>query len=323
MLIVIIATWSRLIGFFLVMQQFSKLLMTTMEMMITGSYFLTILLIYLIIMSSIFMTLFQESTMSYASFPNTLRTLFDAVLGGYTRDIAPEAKALHDCMLVFHLYIANIFLLNYLVAMLGTVYGEMGEEGDFYYKYFKYKYIERYNIAFQDQDGFKELIVHPPPVNIFLIVLLPFLGNEERRKSVGHQYSKINFWCENVFFSIDQLLYELYLVPIVYIKIFVNLIKVGTIHHIPKMLAWALFGIFYLIWAVMFDMFNYYKILKDYKINNEKERKAVQKEESEKQDQIVIYNEIIDVMRSILYIVTKEDAKTREKKKGKVIQEEN
>lgn len=50
------------------------------------------------------------------------------------------------------------------------------------------------------------------------------------------------------------------------------------------MLAWALFGIFYLIWAVMFDMFNYYKILKDYKINNEKERKAVQKEESEKQD---------------------------------------
>ena len=51
-------------------------------------------------------------------------------------------------MLVFHLYIANIFLLNYLVAILSTVYSEMSEEGDFYYKYYKYKYIERYNIAF-------------------------------------------------------------------------------------------------------------------------------------------------------------------------------
>ena len=90
MLIVILSTWSRLMGFFLVMQQFSKLLITTKEMMVTGSYFLTILMIYLIIMSSIFIILFQESTMSYSSFPNTLRTLFDAVLGTYVRDIENE-----------------------------------------------------------------------------------------------------------------------------------------------------------------------------------------------------------------------------------------
>lgn len=92
MLFVILGTWARLIGFFLVIQQFSKLLMTTMQMMITGSYFLTILSIYLILMSTIFMGLFQESTMSYSNFPNTIRTLFDAVLGAYVHDIAPAVK---------------------------------------------------------------------------------------------------------------------------------------------------------------------------------------------------------------------------------------
>ena len=162
--------------------------------------------------------------MSYSNFQNTLRTLFDAVLGAYTRAIENEVSTIHNFMLVFHLYIANIFLLNYLVAILSTVYSEMSEEGDFYYKYYKYKYIERYNIAFQDKKGFRELIVHPPPVNIFMVVLLPFLGNEEKRKRFTHNFSKINFWCENVIFAFDQLLYELYLIPVVYVKILVNLI---------------------------------------------------------------------------------------------------
>lgn len=76
------------------------------------------------------------------------------------------------------------------------------------------------------------------------------------------------------------------------------------------MLAWAIFGFFFLLWALCFDMRNYYKILKDYKIDNMKEKKANQNEESLKQDQIVIYNEIIDVMRSILFIINKEDQRS-------------
>lgn len=48
----------------------------------------------------------------------------------------------------FHVYIANIFMLNYLVAILATVYEDMLEQGDFIYKCKKYFYIERYMIAF-------------------------------------------------------------------------------------------------------------------------------------------------------------------------------
>jgi hypothetical protein len=77
--------------------------------------------------------------------------------------------------MIVHLYLANIFLLNYLVAILGSVYGEMGEKGAFYYKYYKYKYIERYAVAFKDIHGYYEFIIHPPPINLFLVFLLPFL----------------------------------------------------------------------------------------------------------------------------------------------------
>ena len=101
--------------------------------------------------------------------------MLDAVLGQYQYDIREEYKVMHECFMMIHLYIGTIFMLNYLVAILGSVYGEMGDKGAFYYKFYKYKYIERYAIAFKDIHGYYELIIHPPPVNLFLIFLLPFL----------------------------------------------------------------------------------------------------------------------------------------------------
>jgi hypothetical protein len=41
-------------------------------------------------------------------------------------------------------------MLNYLIAILTTVYEEMLEQGDFAYKSNKYMYIERFFIPLQD-----------------------------------------------------------------------------------------------------------------------------------------------------------------------------
>ena len=51
---------------------------------------------------------------------------------------------LHDLVLTLHILISNIFLLNYLIAILSTVYEEMAELGDFAFKSSKYQYIERF-----------------------------------------------------------------------------------------------------------------------------------------------------------------------------------
>ena len=108
--------------------------------------------------------------------------------------------------MVIHIYIASIFMLNYLVAILSTVYEQMMEKGDFKFKCYKYKYIERYNIGFKDEFGYSELTVHAPPINLALVFLLPAIFKKELMKKYAGIFSKVNFWFENIFFMLEQLL---------------------------------------------------------------------------------------------------------------------
>jgi len=81
--ITVLATWMRLMGFFFVMESFSKLIMTIVEMLTGATTFLLICLFYLIIMSTIAVCLFQEASITYSTFIYALRTMFDAMLGMY------------------------------------------------------------------------------------------------------------------------------------------------------------------------------------------------------------------------------------------------
>ena len=131
--------------------------------------------------------------------------------------------------MIFHIYVANIFLLNYLVAILSTIYEEMDEgPGEFQFKCYMYNYIERYEIAFQDQLGYNELILHPPPINIFLTTILPCVIKPEWMKEYSHKFSIAMFWAENILLYIpSQFLYEIKLVPQIYIKIAFNIAKLA------------------------------------------------------------------------------------------------
>lgn len=74
---------------------------------------------------------------------------------------------------------------------------------------------------------------------------------------------------------------------------------------------WTFVGFFILLGYVAKDLFYYIKILCDYQ---EEEQQFKEKEEEDfKQDKIVIFNELIDVMRSIMHIFKKrkEDAKKK------------
>jgi len=63
---------------------------------------------------------------------------------------------------------------------------------------------------------------------------------------------------------------------------------------------WLFGGIFYLLYGVAKDMYYYVKILCDYKLDDDQQVKM--EAEDAKQDKIVIYNEIINVLKSILFI---------------------
>jgi len=200
MVFIVISTWARFAGILLVVQSVSKLLMTIFKMLGSAGTFLGILTGYLLVMSTIAIALFQESSITYSTIAYTIRTLFDAMLGTYSYDIQSEYATLHSWFMMFHVFFSNVFMLNYLVAILSTVYEQMMEKGDFAFKCNKYKYIERYNIAFQDQWGYKELIVHPPPLNIGVSLLIGSVLDKNVMQSSGRLFSIINFWLENTLF---------------------------------------------------------------------------------------------------------------------------
>ena len=90
-------------------------------------------------MTPVFAILFQEDSIVYVDNIAVLRTLYDSMLGNYGYSVtSQDEKYKHIVFLILHIFFANIFLLNYLIAILSTVYEEMEEQGDFSYKSYKY-----------------------------------------------------------------------------------------------------------------------------------------------------------------------------------------
>ena len=55
-------------------------------------------------------------------------------------------KLINTALVTFHLLLANIIMINYLIAALTTIYEDSLKIGDFAYKSNKYMYIERFYI---------------------------------------------------------------------------------------------------------------------------------------------------------------------------------
>ena len=113
-------------------------------MIVKAMTFIGLTVSYIFLMVPIFQILFQEDTINYVDGIVTARSLFDTMLGNYGYAVTGEDDDFHASVLVLHIFISNIFLLNYLIAILSTVYEEMAGLGDFAYKSNKYQYIERF-----------------------------------------------------------------------------------------------------------------------------------------------------------------------------------
>ena len=56
------------------------------------------------------------------------------MLGGYSYQGVGDGEYVYTIAMIFHLFILNILLLNFMVAILSTTYGNMLESGAFMYK---------------------------------------------------------------------------------------------------------------------------------------------------------------------------------------------
>lgn len=164
---------------------------------------------------------------SYGSLSLSFRTLFTALTGSYSYADGTSYVTSNSILTMLHVFISNIFMLNYLVAILATVYEIMKDEGEFSFKANKYQFIEKYSIAMLDPNGYSEIIIHPPPLNVFTLFILPCIIKKSLMKRGAEVFSKIIFWSENFFYIVAFLIYEIMLCPIIYFKIMGNIFKLS------------------------------------------------------------------------------------------------
>lgn len=86
-------------------------------------YFLFIVVSYFLLMGTIFTTLFRNSdteSSMYDSLYDTLVSLFNYTTGNFNPVDMGNYYTSYAIMYIVHTVISNIFLLNYLVAILQT-----------------------------------------------------------------------------------------------------------------------------------------------------------------------------------------------------------
>ena len=237
------------------------------------------------------------------------------MLGNYNYSVLGDDDNLHALVLILHIFVSNIFLLNYLIAILSTVYEEMADMGLFAYGSNKYQYIERYLNAMKDEWGYAELVVHPPPINYLSVFLLISIFRNQWMLKASQIFSKSVFWLENcLFFFSKMLVDELLLIPLIYLKLIFNIMKVenNLLNALFLSAIWLVIGPFYLLHGLCKDMYYYVKLLYNY--HEDDFVGDDQAKEDELQDKIVIYNEVIDTMRAIMNIFKYKQMRRKQKK---------
>ena len=139
MLVLIFFQWFRFYQFFLMISELSKMILTFISMIIDTIAFMFLVISYLILTTAIFTTIFQDvNTGVYGTFTITIRNIFDGLMGGYTYKGFGDQEMLHMYMLWIHVFMSNILLLNYLIAILSQSYADMLDKGKFLYKVYLY-----------------------------------------------------------------------------------------------------------------------------------------------------------------------------------------
>jgi len=229
--------------------------------------FMVVVICYMMFQAITFMLLFKEYSMdTYFDLPLSLRSMIDFMNGNYNRttDYGRE-EDLHIFLSIFHLFMSKILLINYIIAMLMTVYNGMREKGDFAYKSNRYEYIERYQTALSDGWGYSELVTNPAPLNMVMVVVLPWIFNKPMFKKVADIISKTFFWIENLAYMVVLVAYSYMLIPLIYVKFIIGIYKnLPICKFLLHLIIWIPFGWFYL-WLILFvDFFNFIRIWADY-----------------------------------------------------------
>ena len=217
--------------------------------------------------AAIFTTVFQDINKSlYGDFITSSKTMFDGLMASYGYKGFGEYEMLHMVMLWTHIFIANILLLNYLIAILSDSYVGMLEKGKFLYKVIVYQYCERYMVGLENEK-YGQLVIQSAPLAVlnFPITILTIIPKipDWVLISVSNGFGLFMFWLENIAWLSLFLTFEVVLTPIVYFKnlFVVAYVSQGALLKIWNTLAWLFAGPIYIVFFILRDLWYMFRIL--------------------------------------------------------------
>lgn len=106
-------------------------------------------------------------------------------------------------------------------------------------------------IAFSDP-AYGGLIIYPPPLSYVIILLLPFAFCRGMMTKLQKGLSMLRFWIENTVLIFAFVIFEILILPVAYVKIWINLIKNShglckTLCHLSLFLLLGPLMIFYFV----------------------------------------------------------------------------
>ena len=228
---ILVFSWLRFFAYFLIVEGISVMIMTLLRMLIDAMAFVFIFICYLLIVTTIFTTVFQTvDPDEYGSLSLSFLTLYTAFIGPYTYEAADNGFSISGSIFVVtHRFLSSIFLMNFLIAILSSVFEYMKDDGKFEFKKAKYEFIEKYSIALMDPNGYYEIVIHPPPINFFSLFLLPFLIKGSIMKIGSRFFAKFMFWFENCLFILYYTGYLFALCPLIILKVLTNIWRLASV----------------------------------------------------------------------------------------------
>ncbi len=142
---VVSITWVRFFSYFLIVKRVSKLLITLVTMLQSTLSFFFMFSCYFILAATVFNMRFgTENEEHYGTVWLSGRHLFDSFASEYRFIDFGAFQRSYDVFFIMHQIITRVFLLNYLVAVLTTIYQFMIVEGEYTYSRMRYLFYKKY-----------------------------------------------------------------------------------------------------------------------------------------------------------------------------------
>lgn len=126
MIFVLVVSWLRFFLYFLVVRDISKLLLLIFEMLTDTLSFIFIVVCYLVIIGSVFTTLYQDTNPSkFGGLALSVRTLYDGLMAVYDYKGMVGKEMSFSVLQIIHLFFGNILLMNFLIAILSYTFENM------------------------------------------------------------------------------------------------------------------------------------------------------------------------------------------------------